>query len=69
MNYVIVDKNRCKACYLCTKECPKKLLNKGTVENSIGNFPVEFTDEKHECIGCTMCAMRCPDIALTVCKG
>lgn len=69
MNYVTVDKTRCKACYLCVKECPKKLLRKGSEENSIGNFPVEFVDENHECIACTMCAMRCPDIAITVYKG
>ena len=65
MNYIKLDKTRCKACYLCVDVCPKKLLIKGSQPNSLGHFPVEFKDPDNKCIGCAMCAMRCPDIAIT----
>ena len=70
MNYIKIDKNKCKACYLCMDVCPKKLIVKGDEPNSLGNFPVEFKDEQNECLGCAMCAIRCPDLAITeVIKG
>lgn len=64
MNYIKIDKKRCKACYLCIDVCPKKLIKKGTEANKLGHFPVEFEDTKNECLGCAMCAMRCPDMAI-----
>lgn len=70
MSHIIIDKNRCKACYLCVNECPKHLIQKGTQANSLGNFPVEFEDPDNKCIGCAMCATRCPDMAIVeVIKG
>lgn len=70
MNYIKIDKSKCKACYLCLDVCPKKLIKKGKEANSLGAFPVEFDDPKKECLGCAMCALRCPDIAITeVIKG
>ena len=65
MNYIKIDKKKCKACYLCVDVCPKKLIKNGTEANSLGHFPVEFQDSQNECLGCTMCAMRCPDMAIT----
>lgn len=65
MNYITIDKKKCKACYLCIKECPKQLIKQGTEANKLGHFPVEFVDPKGECLGCAMCAMRCPDLAIT----
>ena len=65
MNYIKIDKSRCKACYLCIDVCPKKLISKGSEANSLGHFPVEFKDPKNECLGCAMCAIRCPDMAIT----
>lgn len=64
MNYVIIDKSKCKACYLCISECPKKLIKKGAESNSLGAFPVEFEDKNGECIACAMCAIRCPHLAI-----
>jgi 2-oxoglutarate ferredoxin oxidoreductase subunit delta len=69
MNYIKIDKNKCKACYLCIDVCPKKLLKKGVEQNSLGNFPVEFADPNGECLGCAMCAMRCPDLAIIEVKS
>lgn len=65
MNYITIDKKRCKACYLCVDVCPKKLIKKGSEANFLGHFPVEFDDPKNQCLGCTICAIRCPDIAIT----
>ena len=65
MNYITIDKDRCKACYLCTGVCPKKLIKISEETNSLGNHVVEFCDEGHECLGCVMCAQRCPDLAIT----
>ncbi len=65
MNRIVIDKNKCKACYLCINECPKKLLKTGNEPNSLGVRTVEFNDPKNECLGCAMCAVRCPDLAIT----
>ena len=65
MGRIKIDEKRCKACYLCIKECPKQLLRKSEKANALGHFPAEFNDPNNECIGCGICAMRCPDIAIT----
>lgn len=61
---VKINKDKCKACYLCIDVCPKKLIKKGEEPNSLGDFPVEFSDEKGECLACAMCAQRCPHLAI-----
>lgn len=65
MSHIVIDKDRCKACYLCIKECPKHLIKVSDKTNSLGNRVVEFCDENKECLGCAMCATRCPDLAIT----
>ncbi len=65
MSHIVIDENRCKACYLCIRECPKNLIRVSDKTNSLGNRTVEFCDEKKECLGCAMCATRCPDLAIT----
>ena len=64
MGHIIIDKDRCKACYLCINECPKELLQIGEELNSLGAKVVEFNDPQNSCIGCAMCATRCPDMAI-----
>lgn len=65
MSRIVIDKNKCKACYLCINECPKKLLKVGSETNNLGVHTVEFNDPAKECLGCAMCALRCPDLAIT----
>ena len=65
MSHIVIDKNRCKACYLCINECPKKLIKVGEETNNLGNKVVKFEDPNSECLGCAMCATRCPDLAIT----
>ena len=64
MSHIVIDDTRCKACYLCIKECPKKLIKVSEKTNNLGNRIVEFDDKNNECLGCAMCAMRCPDLAI-----
>lgn len=65
MSHITIDKNKCKACYLCINECPKKLLKIGAETNTLGIRTVTFEDPNNECLGCAMCARRCPDLAIT----
>ena len=65
MSKIVIDETKCKACYLCIKECPKKLIKVSERTNKLGNNVVEFCDPKGECLGCSMCATRCPDLAIT----
>jgi len=66
MSRIVIDGRQCKACYLCVKECPKKLIKiSETKTNNLGNPVVEFCDPNGECLGCAMCATRCPDLAIT----
>ena len=68
MAKIVINDDRCKSCYICTVTCPKKLIRKSTKTNRLGDYMVEFVDEKNECIGCAMCAKRCPDMAIEVWK-
>ncbi len=63
MGRIVLNRDRCKACYLCIDVCPKKVLAADSVVNAMGYYPVKAEDEKN-CIGCAMCARVCPDIAI-----
>ena len=65
MSYITIDRDKCKACYLCINECPKKLIKIGETTNNLGNRVVEFEDPNNQCLACAMCATRCPDLAIT----
>ena len=66
MSRIVIDEKKCKACYLCIKECPKKLIKVSEAKtNNLGNHVVEFCDPDGKCLGCAMCATRCPDLAIT----
>lgn len=65
MSHIVIDSDKCKACYLCIDECPKKLIKVSEKTNKLGDHLVEFCDPEKKCIGCAMCATRCPDLAIT----
>lgn len=65
MSNIVIDQNKCKACYLCIDECPKNLIKVSAKTNNLGDRVVEFQDPEGECLGCAMCATRCPDLAIT----
>lgn len=64
MSHIVIDDNKCKACYLCVNECPKKLIKVSEKTNKLGDRIVEFNDPEGVCLGCAMCATRCPDMAI-----
>lgn len=67
MAKIEIDKEFCKSCGLCVKECPKHLVQIGRTVNSKGYNVAEQADEA-QCTGCKLCAIVCPDMAITVYK-
>lgn len=62
---VIVDRERCKACYLCVANCPFGVLEADKTMNSAGVYPSLFAHPE-KCTACASCYRICPDTALTV---
>jgi 2-oxoglutarate ferredoxin oxidoreductase subunit delta len=67
MQKVVVARDICKGCQLCTSACPKGLLAVSKTINKNGYLPVYCTDES-QCTSCAMCAVNCPDVAIEVFK-
>ena len=60
-----IDRSRCKGCGLCTKGCPRMLLDLDVPEDeSVQPSAVLLCPEK--CVGCAQCAEMCPDLAISV---
>ncbi len=68
MGKVVITREFCKGCELCTTACAKKLLKIGEGFNKRGYYVVEFFDEEGVCTGCGLCAEMCPDVAIEVWK-
>ena len=67
MAKVVINREKCKGCFLCVNFCPKGLLKKSVKLNQRGLNFVEF-DLTGECIGCAQCAIICPDGCIQVHK-
>lgn len=63
MGRIVLNRDRCKACYLCVEACPNKVLKMDEHVNNLGYYPVTVDNSK-QCIGCAMCARVCPDMAI-----
>ncbi len=61
-----INADRCKACLLCVKACPAKLISQGSRINRMGYFIVDFNNKDGKCTACTLCAAVCPDAAIEV---
>ncbi len=48
----------CKACGICVKFCPTKIL--------VLEYQVLRVTDQARCLGCRACELRCPDFALEV---
>ena len=65
MPKVIIEKDRCKGCELCTHACPQKIIEMSRNINVKGYFYAQVVDQSR-CIGCRLCAITCPDVAVDV---
>lgn len=65
MPQVLIDRERCKGCELCTHACPQSVLGMSPEINTKGYFFASVVDGPR-CIGCRMCAVMCPDVAIQV---
>jgi len=66
---IIIDRERCKGCYLCVSVCPNEVIIISQSLNQQGYYPAEpkeTVNDSKGCIGCAMCATICPDIAIEV---
>jgi 2-oxoglutarate ferredoxin oxidoreductase subunit delta len=60
-----IDRSRCKGCGLCTRACPRMLLDLDVPEDeTVPAAAVLLCQEK--CVGCAQCAEMCPDLAISV---
>lgn len=66
MPRIAINEDRCKGCWLCTKACPRNLVQVADYLNIKGYRPARFVDPDGQCIGCAFCAMMCPDVAIVV---
>lgn len=67
---IVIDRQRCKGCYLCIEFCPFDRIEVDTELNRKGYRPARFkeeiSDEEKGCTGCTMCALVCPEVSIEV---
>jgi 2-oxoglutarate ferredoxin oxidoreductase subunit delta len=68
MGTIVINREYCKGCELCTTACTFKLIRPGREFNARGYYTVEFVDPEGKCTGCTLCAEMCPDVAIEVWK-
>lgn len=61
---IVIDKDRCKGCEVCTTACPMNVIRMSTQVNIKGYFYAEPYQDT--CIGCMNCAIVCPDGVITV---
>jgi 2-oxoglutarate ferredoxin oxidoreductase subunit delta len=66
-SYIVIEKEKCKACQYCIAVCPKGVIGVAGDINKFGANYVEPIEEKvRECSGCKSCAIMCPDVAISV---
>jgi 2-oxoglutarate ferredoxin oxidoreductase subunit delta len=56
---LVINREWCKGCGICTGFCPKKVLEIDSREKAIAVHP-------EECICCRLCELRCPDLAIEI---
>ena len=62
---IVVDRERCKCCGVCTANCPVQVVALTKEVNGKG-YPMAYMALPAACTGCTNCATVCPDSVITV---
>ena len=62
---VLIDREYCKGCLLCIRECPFKVLDVDKNPNSSGSYPSMVVQED-KCVACGNCFEVCPDVCIEV---
>ncbi|MDR1974740.1 MAG: 4Fe-4S binding protein [Bacteroidales bacterium] len=61
---IVVDKDRCKGCEICTTVCP---VNSIGMSNDLNNKGYRYAVTINgDCTGCTNCGVVCPDGVISV---
>jgi len=69
-NYIEINAERCKGCYLCITACPHDLIGKSDRLNASGCYPARPTEmAQYKCTACGLCWQMCADAAITVYKA
>ncbi len=67
MGKIIIDKDECKGCELCSISCPEGVIAMDERLNTRGVRPAKFLDID-KCTACQACAIICPDVCIEVYK-
>lgn len=67
MARIVIDREKCKGCFLCVAVCPRGMIAQEKKLNARGATPVR-AKENAACAGCCMCAVICPDCCIEVYK-
>ena len=62
---IVISRELCKECGLCTHFCPQKVIVQSDRLNAAGYQSAEYKDNG-ECTGCAVCAIVCPEVAIEV---
>ena len=63
---IVIDRELCKACYLCIKACPVNVIEKDSELNASGSYPAKPIQTGGACIACGNCYEVCPDVCVEV---
>ena len=53
MGRIVLNRDKCKACYLCIDACPNKVLEIDKEVNALGYYPAQVK-ENANCVGCAI---------------
>lgn len=67
MGKIVIDKEKCKGCYICIQHCPVGTISISKTTNTKGYQVIEVDEE--ECIFCGNCYRVCPDYVFFVETG
>lgn len=64
MSVAQTNTTKCKGCYYCIEQCPKKCITISEQTNSKGYKVISVA--KDVCIGCGTCFIVCPDLVFSI---